>query len=86
MTRLWPQGSPVQMQLGAAGIPQGFAWNGAWHPVAGIANRWRVRAGWWAPGAEAWQEYVKLITGDGLLCVLAHDLRDGTWRLVRLYD
>ena len=86
MTRLWPQGEPVLMQLDPAGAPQAFAWEGAWHPVAAIAKRWRVRAGWWTPEAEAWQEYVKLTTTDGLLCVLAHDLRDGEWRLMRLYD
>ncbi len=84
MTRLWPHGEPVQMQLDPSGAPRAFAWAGAWHPIAHIAKRWRVRANWWT--AEAWQEYVKLTTADGLLCVLAHDLRSGTWRLVRLYD
>ncbi len=86
MTRLWPQGEPVPMQLDPAGAPQAFAWAGAWHPVAAVAQRWRVRASWWTPEAEAWQEYVKLTTADGLLCILAHDLRSGEWRLVRLYD
>jgi hypothetical protein len=74
------------MALDQDGAPQAFLWAGAWHPVAAIANRWRVRASWWAPDAEAWQEYVKLTTADGLLCVLAHDLPGGAWRLVRLYD
>ena len=86
MTRLWPAGDPVQMTFGPDGAPQAFLWAGAWHPVAAIANRWRVRASWWAPDAAAWQEYVKLTTADGLLCVLAHDLQSDAWRLVRLYD
>jgi len=86
MTRLWPAGEPVQMTLGADGTPQTFLWAGTWHLVAGVANRWRVRTGWWTPDAAAWQEYVKLTTADGLLCVLAHDLERDTWRLVRLYD
>ncbi len=84
MTRLWAHGEPVQMQLDSADVPQAFLWGGAWHPVAAIATRWRVRTSWWV--GEAWQEYTKLITADGLLCVLAHDLRSGEWRLVRLYD
>ena len=86
MTRLWPRGEPIEVTLGPQGAPQAFLWAGAWHPVAAIANRWRVRSGWWAPDAAAWQEYVKLATADGLLCVLAHDLQGGGWRLVRLYD
>lgn len=51
-----------------------------------MAKRWRVRASWWTPEAESWQEYVKLTTGDGLLCILAHDLQDDSWRMIRLYD
>ena len=86
MTRLWPEGEPVQVAAGSAGTPQEFLWRGAWYPVAAIANRWRVRVSWWMRDGETWQEYVKLTTTDGLLCILARDLRDGAWRLVRLYD
>jgi hypothetical protein len=86
MTRLWPHGEPVQMRFDAAGAPYAFAWDGAWHVVTAIAKRWRVRATWWTPEAEAWQEYVKITTDDGLLCVLAHDLLGDAWRLVRVYD
>jgi hypothetical protein len=86
MTRLWPHGEPVQMQLDPAGALQAFSWGGVWHPVAAVARRWRVRVNWWTPDGETWQEYIKLTTTDGLLCVLAHDLRGGEWRLVRLYD
>lgn len=84
MTYLWPQGEPVEVQLGPQAAPQAFAWRGVWHPVEAVVNRWRVHADWWT--SEAWQEYVKLTTADGLLCVLAHDLRQDTWRLVRVYD
>ena len=86
MTHLWPNGDPVQMTIDLAGVPLSFLWDGVWHPIVRIANRWRVRTGWWAPDAAAWQEYIKLVTDDGLLCILAHDLQSGEWRLVRLYD
>jgi hypothetical protein len=86
VTRLWPHGAAVPVQCDPAGAIQAFAWDGVWRPVAAVARRWRVRAAWWAPEGETWQEYVKLTTADGLLCVLAHDLRDDAWRLVRLYD
>ena len=84
MTRLWPSGDPVPVTLGPDDLPRAFLWRGAWHPVAGIANRWRVRASWWSD--EVSREYVKLTTADGLLCILAHDLRGDAWRLIRLYD
>jgi len=86
MTRLWPYSEPVEVTLGSRGALQAFMWAGAWHPVAAIANRWRVRASWWTPDAAAWQEYIKLTTADGLLCVLAHDLQGSAWRMIRLYD
>lgn len=54
--------------------------------MAQIANRWRVRAGWWLPDAEATREYVKLTTTDGVLCTLYRDLRDGAWYCARVYD
>ncbi|MCS6845638.1 MAG: hypothetical protein NZ528_15170 [Caldilineales bacterium] len=84
MTYLWPLGEPVQVRLDPQGALRAFAWRGAWHLVDAVVNRWRAHADWWTD--EAWQEYVKLTTADGLLCVLAHDLRRDTWRLVRVYD
>ncbi len=86
MTRLWPAGDPVQVTIGPDGLPCAVRWQGTWHPVASIARRWRVRASWWTPDAEAWREYVKLTTTDGLLCTLFCDLRTGEWFCSRLYD
>jgi hypothetical protein len=86
VTHLWPQGEPIQVETGSNGTPRAFVWRGMRHPVAAVANRWRVQASWWMPGSEAWQEYIKLTTADGLLCILAHDLRNDEWRLIRLYD
>ena len=86
MTRFWPHGEPVQLLVDPAGAPQSFAWRGAWHAVAVVAQRWRVRTEWWLPEGETWQEYVKLATAGGLLCILAHDLQDDSWRMIRLYD
>ena len=86
MTRLWPEGDPVEVEVDGDGLPVRFCQRGAWHAVAQIANRWRVRAGWWLPDAEAAREYVKLTTTDGLLCTLYRDLRDGAWYCARVYD
>jgi len=84
MTRLWPDGVPIQVVSGTDGLPQAFTWRGRRHTVTGIALRWRVRVDWWAE--EAWREYVKLTTAEGLLCTLYRDLRTGAWFCARLYD
>ena len=84
MTRLWPEGDAIQVTPGGDGLPVAFLWQGAWHAVASIALRWRVRADWWSD--EAWREYVKLTTTDGLLCTLYRDLNTGAWFCARLYD
>jgi hypothetical protein len=84
MTRLWPAGDSIQIRAGPDGLPQAFFWRETWHPVAAIANRWRVRATWWS--VEAWREYFRLTTTDGLLCTLYCDLRTGEWFCSRLYD
>ncbi len=85
MTRLWSAALPIQVVTDAGGLPQKFLWRGTWHPVTSIANRWRVRATWWSE--EAWREYFKLTTADGLLCVLYRDLEnDDAWFWARLYD
>jgi hypothetical protein len=84
MSRLWADGDPIEVDVEADGLPRVFHWRGAWHPVTGIANRWRVRTGWWIE--EAWREYFKLTTADGLLCTIYHDLATGDWFCARLYD
>ena len=84
MSRLWADGDPIEVQVGSDGLPRAFYWRGAWRPVSAIANRWRVRASWWSE--EAWREYFKLATADGLLCMVYHDLHGGGWFCARLYD
>jgi hypothetical protein len=84
VTRLWPAGEPVQVTAGPDGLPRAFLRRGTWHTVDHIANRWRVRASWWS--VEAWREYVRLTTTDGLLCTLYCDLRTRAWFCSRLFD
>jgi hypothetical protein len=64
MTRLWPEGRPVEtwsaeeapagtppgMPPGMpAGVPAGFAWQGTSHRVLDVCNRWRIHTRWWEP-------------------------------------
>jgi hypothetical protein len=84
MTRLWPDGVPIQVVSGVEGLPQAFTWRNRRCTVADIALRWRVRADWWSD--EAWREYCKLTTVEGQLFTLYRDLRTGAWFCARLYD
>jgi len=84
MSRLWPGGDPIEVEVSLDGLPRSFCWRGVRREVAGVANRWRVRTGWWVE--EAWREYFKLTTCDGLLCTIYHDLNAGAWFCARLYD
>jgi hypothetical protein len=84
MTKLWPEGVPLQVIRDADETPQTFLWRGRWHTVAEIGLRWRVEVDWWA--AEVRRDYVKLTTAEGLLCTLYRDLHTGQWFWARLYD
>ena len=84
MTRLWPEGEGIEVDVDGEGAPLSFAWRGYRHRVQGIAKRWRVDEGWWRN--RVWREYFKLATADGLLVLLYRDLLTGDWRLQRLYD
>lgn len=83
MTRLWPDGDPIQV-VGSNEVPGRFIWQGQHHPVADIAKRWRVHAGWWHDSTH--RDYFKLTTTTGLLVIIYHDLHRDAWFLQRLYD
>jgi len=101
LTRLWPEGEPVET-WGGEETPAGFAWQGAPHQVVETCNCWRVHTRWWEPGETVWREYVKVTTDTGLLCLLYRDLLGGGrvprsqstaavpvsrgWFLARVYD
>ena len=92
MTRLWPEGEPVEAWSGEeraspdAETPAGFTWGGVPHRILEVCNRWRVHTRWWEPDEAIWREYVKVATGTGLLCLLYRDLLHGGWFLARVYD
>ncbi|MCA9954038.1 MAG: hypothetical protein KC434_04920 [Anaerolineales bacterium] len=84
MTRLWPDGDPIQVGGGSAELPGQFVWQGQTHPIATIAKRWRVHVDWWREPTH--RDYFKLTTATGLLVIIYHDLSHDTWFLQRLYD
>ncbi len=84
MTRLWPDGLPIQVGPGSAETPSQFTWQGQAHPIEAIHQRWRVQLEWWREAV--WRDYFKVTTATGLLVVIFHDLHTGDWCLQRLYD
>jgi hypothetical protein len=85
VTRLWPDGEPVEV-WGEAGMLTDFTWQGEAHRVLQVCNRWWIHTCWWEPGEAVWREYLKVATDTGLLCLLYRNLLSGDWFLARLYD
>lgn len=85
MTRLWPAGQAITIRHGQD-TPAGFVWQGMSYHIAGVCNRWRIHTRWWEPGEDIWREYLKVVTGEGVLCLLYQDLITGDWFLARIYD
>ncbi len=85
MTRLWPEGEPVQV-WGKTGEPAEFVWQGLAHRIKKAHSRWRVHTRWWEPGQLVWREYQKVTTDTGLLCLLYEDLITEGWFMARVYD
>jgi len=84
VTRLYTDHPLVQVEADASGVPQRLRMDGVTSGEVGICNRWRVDDDWWrAPIARA---YFKLVTRDGLLCVIFLDEIRGTWHLERIFD
>ncbi len=86
MSVLWAQGEPIAVSCSAEGRPVSFVWQARTHEVERVCNRWRVSETWWREDDAAWKEYIKLVTRDGLLCLLSRDLEREAWEMIRLYD
>jgi hypothetical protein len=86
MSRLWPEGEPIVVQLNEHEQPARFTWRGrAYRPVR-IHQQWEVDADWWRAEGRIWRSYLALTTSDGLLCVIYQDLEKNTWYLAKVYD
>lgn len=84
MTRLWPEGTPIEVTASPLGQPLQFRWRAQTHQVDAITRHWRVNIDWWQ--SPIWRDYYKLTTVTGLLVVIYHDLHQDAWFLQRLYD
>ena len=85
MTYLIPHGERVEA-WGPEEEPRGFIWRNTTHSVLEVTNRWRVHTLWWEPENTIWREYLKVVTDQGLLCIIFRDLLRGGWFMNRIYD
>ena len=86
MTQLWPAGQAITVAVDQRGEPTYFVWQEQRHSIRRIVQRWQVDAEWWRAEGRVWRDYVALITGDNLFCVIYYDRLCEEWRLARLYD
>lgn len=86
MSRLWPEGEPIQVLLNADAQPVRFTWQGRSHRIAQNQQRWRVDADWWSAQGRVGRDYWAVTTTTGLLCVIYQDLDRGAWFLAKVYD
>ena len=84
MTRLYLDHPLIQVETDALGTPLRLHLDGESHGEVGICNRWRVDDDWWRELTA--RAYFKLVTRDGLLCVVYLDEMRGTWHLERIFD
>lgn len=84
MTRLWTDGKPITVETTEHGKPLQLTLDGKVHLVDLICNRYRSAGNWWE--GESDREYIKLATETGMLCLIAKDIDDDQWLLIRLYD
>lgn len=84
MTRLWPDGQTIDVEVDVAGAPLSFFWGGKTHRVLEVVNNWRVDVEWW--NQRVWRAYYKLTTDTSLLVTVYRNLLTEEWRLQRLYD
>ena len=86
MTRLWPDGEPVSVEVDGHGRPLRFTWQERRYQLQQIQQRWRVDSEWWSDEGRIWRDYLAVTTTQGMLCVLYQDLLSREWFLTKLYD
>ena len=86
MTRLWPDGEPIEVDTDEGGRPVRFDWQGQSYRLHQVQQHWQVDNDWWSEEGRVWRDYLAVTTTTGLLCVIYRDLLAGDWFLAKLYD
>ena len=74
-----------------SGVPYRVRWRGRTAWVATVEASWRWEEGWWRGGddldvAPVSRVYHRLVTRDGLRCVIYRDAACGRWYLEAILD
>jgi len=88
MPRSFAPARPLEVWCDArADRPRRLRWRGRTICVAVVEASWRWDEGWWhgAAGATS-REYHRLVTRDGLRCVVYRDRVSGHWYLEAILD
>ena len=86
MSRLWPEGESIVVQVDEQGRPLRFVWRTRHHQLVQIQQHWQVDTDWWSDDGRVWREYLAATTTTGLLCVIYQDLLTESWFLAKIYD
>lgn len=73
----------VRVECDIQGLPSSINWRGRRQRVTAVLNRWRVEGRWWDEPVA--RDYVKLLTEDGTLMLLAYDRTTNAWHVQRIY-
>jgi len=74
----------IEVRLAADAQPIDFRWIGGRHAIEFISNCYRVQDGTLEAPIE--RDYFEIVTIDGWLMLLYHDLISGNWGLELIYD
>ena len=86
MTRLWPDGESLAVEVDDHGRPLRFTWRERRHQLQQVQQRWQVDSEWWSDEGRIWRDYLAVTTTEGLFCVIYQDLLSREWFLAKLYD
>ena len=86
MSRLWPEGESIVVQVDEQGRPLRFVWRTRSHQLVQIQQHWQIDTDWWSDDGRVWREYLAATTTTGLLCVIYQDLLTEGWFLAKIYD
>ncbi len=74
----------VKVKADSHGHPTAFVLRGRTYRILEVVNNWRIDLGWWDERTA--KDFFKVLTSDGSLWTLSHDLLGKVWRLERLHD
>lgn len=82
--RFQVRGIAIEVTTDKRGHPTAFTLEGRIHRIVETVDRWRADLGWWDERIA--RDFFKVITSDGSLWTLSHDLLSREWRIERLHD